>query len=86
MLWLVLFLAVAVAVQARQSAAIATARRVATLREQRLALEAERSALERQIRLATSRKTLGARAEQELGLHQPQDSEFILFPLDGTRR
>jgi hypothetical protein len=86
MLWLVVFLAVAVAVQARQSAAIATARRVATLREQRLALEAERSALERQIRLATSRKTLGTRAEQELGLHQPQDSEFILFPLDGTRR
>jgi len=86
MLWLVVFLAVAVAVQARQSAAIATARRVATLREQRLALEAERSALERQIRLATSRKTLGARAEQELGLHQPQDSEFVLFPLDGIRR
>jgi cell division protein FtsB len=85
LLWLVVFLLVAVAVQARQSAAIATARRVAALREQRTALEAERAALERQIHLATSRKVLGARAETELGLHQPADSQFFYFRLGGAR-
>jgi cell division protein FtsB len=85
MLWLVVFLGVAVAIQARQSAAIATARRVATLREQRTALEAERSALERQIHVATSRRVLGDRAERDLGLIQPQDSQFTLFPIDRVR-
>jgi cell division protein FtsB len=85
MLWLVAFLAVAVAIQARQSSAIATARRVGVLREQRTALEAERAALERQIHVATSRRVLGDRAERELGLMQPQDSQFTLFPIDRVR-
>ena len=85
MLWLVVFLAVAVMVQARQSSAIATARRVGQLREQRTALEAERAALERQIHIATSRKVLGERAERELGLMQPQDSQFTIFPIDRVR-
>lgn len=75
-LWLLVFLGVAVTIQARQTAAIRTARRVAQLREQRTALEAERAALERQIRLETGRKELGRRAESELGLHFPNDSEF----------
>jgi cell division protein FtsB len=85
LLWLVVFLAVAVVVQARQAAAIGVAGRVARLREERTALEAERAALEREIRLATSRKVLGERAERELGLHLPQDSEFIVFPLNRLR-
>jgi len=76
---------VAVAIQARQSAAIATARRVGVLREQRTALEAERAALERQIHVATSRRVLGERAERDLGLIQPQDSQFTLFPIDRVR-
>lgn len=84
-LWLTIFLVVAVAVQARQAAAIATARRVSDLREQRLALEAERGDLERQIRQATSRKVLGARAEA-LGLHFPEDSEFIYLDLGRASR
>lgn len=86
MLWLFVFLVVAVLVQARQTAAIETARRLATLRQQRTALEAERAALERVIRLATSRKVLGATAEHDLGLHLPQDSEFVVFPLSRIRR
>lgn len=85
LLWLVAFLAVAVIVQARQSAAIATARRVATLREQRTALEAERAALERRIHVATSRRVLGERAERDLGLMQPHDSQFTVFPIDRVR-
>lgn len=85
LLWLAVFLIVAVAIQARQSAAIATARRVGVLREQRTALEAERAALERQIHVATSRRVLGERAERDLGLIQPQDSQFTLFPIDRVR-
>ncbi len=85
MLWLVVFLVVAVAVQARQSSAIASAGRYRKLREQRTALEAERAALERQIHIATSRRVLGERAEKELGLMQPADSQFTVFPLDRSR-
>lgn len=84
-LWLTTFLVVAVAVQARQADANATVRRVADLREQRLALEAERAALERQIRQATSRRILGARAEA-LGLHFPEDSEFFYLDLGRASR
>jgi hypothetical protein len=86
MLWLLLFLAVAVAVQARQSAAFRSATELRQLREQRTGLEAERAALERQIRLATSRQVLGRLAETELGLHQPADSELILLSLPGRPR
>jgi cell division protein FtsB len=85
LLWLVVFLLVAIAIQARQSSAIAIARRLTALHEQRGALEAERAALERQIHLATSRRVLGARAEAELGLHQPADSQFFTFRLGGAR-
>lgn len=79
LLWLVVFLAVAVAVQARQASAIGAAGRVGRLVEERTALEAELAALERQIRIATGRRVLGERAERELGLHFPADSEFIFF-------
>ncbi|HWA55932.1 MAG TPA: hypothetical protein VG692_01700 [Gemmatimonadales bacterium] len=86
MLWLVVFLVVAVVVQARQTSAIATAGRYRKLREERTALEAERAALERQIHIATSRRVLGERAEKELGLIQPADSQFTVFPLDPAPR
>lgn len=79
LLWLFVFLAAAVVMQARQASAIGTAGRVGQLVEERTALEAELAALERQIRLATSRRVLGERAERELGLHFPADSEFIFF-------
>lgn len=78
--WLTVFLVVAVAMQWRQATAYATVGRLKQLREQRLALEAEKSALDREIRLATSRKVLGARAEA-LGLHFPEDSEFFYLDL-----
>jgi len=85
-LWLVVFLGVAVTIQARQAAAIRAARRVSQLREQRTALEAERAALEREIRLRTGRKELGRVAEDELGLHFPNDSEFTQLNLSSPRR
>ena len=85
-LWLFVFLAVAVAIQARQTAGVLTAQRVARLAEQRAALEAERAELQRQIRLATGLKELGRKAEADLGLHMPQDSEFVVFPLQSRGR
>jgi hypothetical protein len=78
MLWLMVFLGVAVAIQARQTSAALVARRVGRLSQDRTALEAERAALERQIRLATGRKQLIDRAERELGLHLPTDPEMRL--------
>ncbi len=86
MLWLFVFLAAAVAIQARQTSAVLTAQRVARLAEQRQALEAERAELQRSIRLATGLKDLGQKAEANLGLHMPQDSEFVVFPLPAHGR
>lgn len=79
MLWLVLFLAVAGGVIARQTAALASARRLRELREQRATLESRRADLERRMRQASSRQVLVRKAEQALGLHLPADSELILF-------
>lgn len=79
MLWLIVFLAVAVAVVARQSAAFRTARRLRELREERSTLEARRADLERRIRVASSRQVLVPAVQRALGLHQPSDSEFVLF-------
>lgn len=85
-LWLFVFLAAAVAIQARQTSAALAAQRIARLAEQRQALEAERAELQRNIRLATGLKNLGQKAEADLGLHMPQDSEFVVFPLPSRGR
>ncbi len=79
MLWLLVFLVVAAAVSIRQTASVELAGRLGQLRETRTALEAEQAALEREIRLATSRKVLGARAEAELGMHQPARGEIVVL-------
>jgi hypothetical protein len=85
MLWLLVFLGVAVAIQARQAAAAGLARRVGKLSQDRTALEAERSALDRQIRIVTGRKELIARAERELGLHLPNSAEMRLVSRPSNR-
>jgi hypothetical protein len=81
MLWLVVFVCVLLAIAARQSAGFATARRLGELREERMALDARRAELERQIRVASSRQVLVPLAERTLGLHQPSDSEFTFLPV-----
>ncbi len=89
MLWLLVFVAGLVAVATRQTSGFRTARRVRELREERLALEARRGELERRIRAASSRQVLVPLAERVLDLHQPSDSEFVLFvlpPRRGERR
>jgi hypothetical protein len=79
MVWLVILLGVLGAITARQAAGFRTARRLHDLREQRLALEARRAELERRIRVASSRQVLVPIAARALGLHEPSDSEFVLF-------
>jgi hypothetical protein len=79
LLWLLIFLCSALVVAARQTAAFRTARRLRDLREERSTLEARRADLERRIRVASSRQVLVPRAERALGLHEPADSEFVLF-------
>ncbi|MBP6668543.1 MAG: hypothetical protein KA180_03765 [Gemmatimonadales bacterium] len=86
MLWLVVFLGVAVAVNARQAAGVELAGEYGRLRERRTALEAEHAALQREIRLATSRRVLGERAAAELGLHQPGNGEFVVLRLGRAPR
>jgi len=80
LLWLLIFLGAAVAVVTRQTAALQTARRLEDLREERRSLEARRAEFERRIRLASSRQVLVPMAKRTFGLHEPADSEFVLFP------
>ncbi|MGH7528714.1 MAG: hypothetical protein ACREMX_18625 [Gemmatimonadales bacterium] len=79
--WLLVFLCVLLAIAARQTAGFRTARRLRELREERTALEARRAEYERRIRQGSSRQVLVPVAEGALGLHQPSDSEFVLFVL-----
>jgi cell division protein FtsB len=86
-LWLVVFLAVAVAVIARQRAALDTAAELNELRERREALEAERAEYERRIRGGSSRSVLVPRVQERLKLRLPSDSEYVTLqlPAPGSR-
>ena len=79
LLWLLIFLGGALMVVARQTVAFRTARQLHDLREERSNLEARRAELERRIRVASSRQVLVPIAQRALGLHEPADSEFVLF-------
>jgi hypothetical protein len=81
MLWLLVFLSVLVAITTRQAAGFRTARRLHDLREERLTLEARRADLERRVRAGSSRQVLVPIVQRALGLHEPADSEFVLFTL-----
>jgi hypothetical protein len=79
LLWLLIFLGGALIVVARQTVAFRTARHLHDLREEHSSLEARRAELERRIRVASSRQVLVPIAQRALGLHEPVDSEFVLF-------
>ena len=79
MLWVLLFLLVLLAITSRQTEGFRTARRLRELREERMALEARRGDLERRIREGSSRQVLVPIVQRALGLHEPADSEFVLF-------
>ncbi len=72
--WLALFLAVAGVVATRQSRAIALARELYRLGDQRRTAQATVAELERQISDASSRRVLLPKAAS-LGLHIPSDVE-----------
>jgi cell division protein FtsL len=78
-LWLVLFLVVSLAIVARQRAALLTAGELNRLREERLALEAERADYLRRIREASSQRVLIPRVQTRLQLRMPSDSEYVTF-------
>jgi len=84
MLWLALFLVVAAVVQLRQTAAIRTAARMAKLRQERITLESRQADLERRIREASSRQVLGKKAQEDLHLHVPRDSEQAPLAIPGA--
>ena len=79
MIWLLVFLIVLIAITTRQTAGFRTAGRLRDLREERMALEARRGELVRRIRVASSRQVLVPIVARERGLHEPADSEFVLF-------
>jgi len=85
-LWLLVFLGGALVVVARQTSAFGTARRLRELREERSNLEARRADLERRIRVASSRQVLVPIARRALGLHEPADSQFVLFAVPAPAR
>jgi hypothetical protein len=85
-LWLLVFLGGALVVVGRQTSAFRTARRLGELREERSSLEARRAELERRIRVASSRQVLVPVARRSLGLHEPADSEFVLFAVPQSTR
>lgn len=76
--WLVLFVAVAGVIVARQSASLALARQLGELGDQRAELDARRADLDRRIRRAGSREVLVRRAA-DLGLHAAADSEYTVL-------
>lgn len=79
-LWLTLFLAIAVIVQTRQLKAFAVAKQLGDLKDRHRTLDGVRADLERQISEASSRRVLLPRAES-LGLHVPTDAEEAVLDL-----
>ena len=82
-LWLLGFLVVAWVVVARQTAALRMARDLTATRAQRAALDGRRADVESRIRSATSRAVLAPRAQKNLRLRQPADTEIILLRVPG---
>jgi len=81
-LWLVVFLAVALVVVARQKASLETAGRLARLRETRASLEARRAELERTIKTQSSAVVIEPKVAGD-GLAVRQDTAYTYLKVDG---
>lgn len=79
-LWLVLVLAALWVVAARQAAAYRAATALREARTERARLEGKKADLERRVRAAQGRAVLVPRAQQQLRLRLPADSEIVLLP------
>lgn len=78
------FLVVAIAVLARQQAAMATALRLRGLRERHAALEAVKAGMERTIRARTAAATLLPKLAPT-GLALPVDTAYTILTLEQSR-
>jgi hypothetical protein len=67
-------------VAARQTGAFRSARELAETRAERARLESRKADLERRLRAAQGRAVLVRRAEEQLRLRLPADSEIVLLP------
>jgi len=77
--WLAAFLATALLVVWRQSAALSAARELQSLQKARGTLETSRSSLVGDIHRSRSRAVLVPLVERRLGLRLPQDSEITIL-------
>jgi hypothetical protein len=74
------FVLIALAIVWRRTIGISQSERLAVLDAKRIALESERSRLESEIRIASSRQQLGTAVEQRLGMHIPTDRQVVILP------
>lgn len=80
-LWLLAVLAALWAVIARSTAGLRLARELDAVRREHAQLAGRKAALERQLGRAQSRAVLVPRAQAQLHLRLPADSEIVLLPL-----
>lgn len=82
--WLALallaFVLIAAGVVWRRTSGIAQARELRQLVERRQQLQAQRTALEGEIRELSSRSALAPIVEHRLGMHVPSDTQVIILP------
>ena len=74
------FVLVALSIVWRRTIGIGESERLAQLDSRRADLEGERARLEAEIRAASTRQTLGATAEQRLGMHIPTEKQVMILP------
>jgi hypothetical protein len=79
-IWLVLTLGALWVVAARQAAGYRDATALRDARTERARLEGRKADLERRVRAAQGRAVLVPRAQHNLRLRLPADSEIILLP------
>jgi cell division protein FtsL len=77
---LVVFVLVAAVVIWRRGYGVMQGGELRRLDRQRMQLEAQKAALEREVRDAAGRARLGPVAESRLDMHVPADSEVIVLP------
>lgn len=74
------FVLVALSIVWRRTIGIGESERLAQLDSRRAELQGERARLESEIRAASTRQTLGAAAEQRLGMHIPTEKQVMILP------
>ena len=74
------FVLVALSIVWRRTIGIGESEHLAQLDSRRAELQGERARLEGEIRAASTRQTLGATAEQRLGMHIPTEKQVMILP------